>query len=371
MTDDRIVTDGGDVVPEARKSVGPWVWLFIGLGLGVGVMFLVGGSSFRPRALSPTTLNSTTTVSEATLGVGDVILGFPDNLSVVVSPGAGRALEVVTWPVQGEATFRSVALSDLNTFGTPRFDSSGHFLAAMVDSGNGLLLTVGRPNSFGIVTDDVNGFAWHDSNAADLAWSKERDGILEIWTSEDAGQPRLVSQSEDISGTIAALGSWGFAVVEQTGVSDGAPTYRSYILDPNGDLSRTIDGRIIASHGSGIFAISEGDRVFVDGPSGELAINTGELESGIALGAAFSPQADRLALTGLLGVVVVDLVEEADAAYPIRAGSDSIAWSSDGRYLLVSSFRGIAVVDTRSGDMFALLEDQTTRAVAVAPIGTP
>ncbi|MDH3190826.1 MAG: hypothetical protein OEM39_09365, partial [Acidimicrobiia bacterium] len=141
MTDDRIVTDGGEPTPEPPKDVAPWVWLIVGLGLGVGVTFLVSGSTLR--APTPGTEVASTTTADPEPGVGEVVLGFPDNLSIVVSPGAGRALEVVTWPVRGVPTFRSVALSDINVVGTPRFDSSGHFLAAMVDTGDGLLLAAG------------------------------------------------------------------------------------------------------------------------------------------------------------------------------------------------------------------------------------
>lgn len=370
VTDDRIVTDGGESTPEPPKNVAPWAWLIVGLGLGVGVTFLVAGSALRGP--TPGTEVTSTTTADPQPGVGEVVLGFPDNLSIVVSPGAGRALEVVTWPVQGVPTFRSVALSDINTVGTPRFDSSGHFLAAMVDTGDGLLLAAGRPNSFDIVASGVTGFAWHDSDPADLAWSKSDDGEFQLWLSADAASEQLVTRGVGISGELVAFGEWGYAVVEQSGISDGFPSYRTHLIDSLGELGRTIDGRVIGSYRDGLLAVErEGEAFLIDGLA-ETRLDTGGLEGGVAIGAAFSPAGDKLALTGLIGVAVVDLGGESRAEiYSLRAGSDSIAWSSDGRFILVSSFRGVAVLNYGSGEITVVLEDQTTRAVAVAPITSP
>ncbi len=113
----------------------------------------------------------------------------------------------------------------------------------------------------------------------------------------------------------------------------GFGTFRTHVLDPEGILIGTLDGLITASQN---------------------------------IGTAGGPHRVRRCVT------VIDLSGDEDpVTYSIRAGSDSIDRSSDGRFLLVSSFRGVAVVDTRSGELSVILDDQTTRAVGVAPIGGP
>lgn len=382
MSDNRIVTDGSEPDSSSswprlsgrRRVVVPWFWVLLGLGVGLGLSSLGRGA---PRTISPTTVDVVaTTLITRTLGLGEVILEFPDNLNVVVSRGGGRALEVVTWPIQGAPAFRSIALSDLNTVGTPRFDSSGQFLAASVQAGDRLLLESGRPTSFDIIANGISGFAWHDANAADLAWSTMDQGILQIWVSDDAGAAEGVFEVEGIQGDLVAFGDWGFAVAEVTGLG----IFRTHILTPAGQLLGTLDGLLMASHNNGQLILTD-DGVYALIPSVDGVPDLGGIhpidteEGGLSvegLGSAFSPDGTRVALIGFEGVTVVDLTgTDEPVSYSIRARSGSIVWTSDGRFLVVSSFRGVAVIDTRSGEMTLLLDDQTTRAVGLAPIGGP
>jgi hypothetical protein len=57
--------------------------------------------------------------------------------------------------------------------------------------------------------------------------------------------------------------------------------------------------------------------------------------------------------------------------FDIRAGSDAISWSSDGRFVLISLFRGVSVLDTELDEISSILENETTRSVAATPIGGP
>jgi hypothetical protein len=77
-------------------------------------------------------------------------------------------------------------------------------------------------------------------------------------------------------------------------------------------------------------------------------------------------------MTGTVGLTIArfgDVVEI--ETFPVRGGSDSLSWSSDGRFVLVSYFGGVAVLDTETGEISSILENETTRAVAATPLGGP
>lgn len=367
MPDDAIQVEyGGDDHPE-RTPGGPGggkaVWLVVGLGLGFALSLLFSGSLDRVPVASGDT---TTTTAAPALGVEAAIPGFPDGLNVLVSPGEGRALEVLTWPLQGESFYRSVPLGDIDHHGTAHFDVSGQFLAAMTATPDGFTLRSGRPNTFGVVASGVTGFAWHDSDRADLAWSTFEDGEFQIWVSEDLGPGELAVTAVGIGDYLAAFGDWGFAV--------GDPEGDDHVLDPNGELVGSIAGRIVASHESGLLLATDAD--------GASIVTTDDLETlsdlrsagidSVAFGAEFSPDGDRVALTGVDGLSIAELGDVVEVeTFPIRAGSDSISWSSDGRFVLVNVFRGVAVLDTETGEISSILDLETARAVAAAPLGGP
>jgi len=419
MPDDAIQVElGGDDQPEhspGGPGGGKAVWLIVGLGLGFALALLFGSSIDRGAIGGA---DSTTTTAAPALGVGAAIPGFPDGLNVLVSPGEGRALEVLTWPHQGEPFYRSVPLEDMVRTGTAaHFDVSGQFLAAMTSTPDGFILRTGRPNTFGVVATRVTGFAWHDSDPADLALSTYNDGELQIWVSDDLGGAELAVSAVGVGDHLVAFGDWGFAV--------GSAEAEDYVLGPNGELVGSIAGRIVASHQSGRllvigpdptetmnlivsclqeagwpaessgggFTIAEDPRSDVEqeqaveacssavqrggGPS---IVATDDLETmfdipgagveSVVIGAEFSPDGDRVALTGLERLTIVEFGEIVELeTFPIRAGSDSLSWSSDGRFVLVSAFRGVAVLDTETGEITSILESETTRAVAATPIG--
>ncbi len=365
---------GGDD-DRGRSSSGPdggkALWLLIGLGLGFALSFLLS-SSVGQLAVGEGGPTTTSTLAPAA-GTGTAIPGFPDGLNILVSPGEGRALEVLTWPQQGEPFYRSVPLGDIDLAGTAHFDASGQFLAATTSTPNGFVLRSGRPNTFGVVASGITSFAWHDSDFADLAWSKVEDDEFQIWVSEDAGPGELVAQMIGIGDVVSAFGDWGFAIEERTGGAGISSPFRTHILAPNGELRGVIDGWVVASHGSGLLLVENMDELRVvtgDAPEDGIEIRETEL-TGVVVGGEFSPSGDRFAVTGLDGVSVVNLETLNVTNHSIRAGSDSLSWSSDGRFLLVSAFRGVAVLDTRSGRITSILDSETTRAVAATPIGGP
>jgi hypothetical protein len=287
----------------------------------------------------------------------------------------------LTWPHQGEQFYRSVPVGDIDLAATAHFDASGQFLAAATSTPDGLvLLSSGRPNSYRIVASGITDFAWHDSAPADLAWSTFEDGELQVWVSDDAGPGEPAVRAVGVGEYLVAFGDWGYAV------SDGGRV--NYILAPSGELVGSVNGRIVTSHRSGLLLVTDTDRVSIvtrDDLETLFEVTRDDLEtlfdfedSGIdppalpVIGAKFSPDGQRVAMTGFYGLTIIepDGVVEIET-FPIRAGSDSLSWSSDGRFVLVSAFRGVAVLDTETGEISSILDLETTRSVAVTPLGGP
>jgi hypothetical protein len=386
MPDDAIQVElGGDDHPvrSSASGGGKAVWLIVGIALGFAFSLLFSSSLDRVPVASGDT---TTTTAAPALGIGAAIADFPDGLNVLISPGEGRALEVLTWPLQGEPFYRSVPLGDIDLAATAHFDASGQFLAATTSTPDGLTLRSGRPNTFGVMATGVTGFAWHDSESADLAWSKVDDDEFQIWVSDDAGQGELVVRAIGIGEGLSAFGDWGFAIAERTGVTATPQAFRTHLLAPSGDLRGVIDGWVVASHGSGLLLVTDADGnsiVTTDNIETQFELTRDELETLFdfedsfpsalpVLGAKFSPDGQGVAMTFLVGLAVVQFGDVVEVeTFPIRAGSDSISWSSDGRFVLVSTFRGVAVLDTQTGEIGSILDSETTRSVAATPIGGP
>jgi hypothetical protein len=362
----------GDPSPDGSdlgRGDGKGLWLLVGIGLGFAFSLLFNNPVPDAEPASPEGLTATTLVPAS--GVGAVIPEYPDGINILVSPGEGRALEVLTWPLQGEPFYRSIPLGDIDLDGTAQFDASGQFLAATTATPDGLVLRGGRPNTFGVVASGVTGFAWHDSNPADLAWSTFEDGELQIWVSEDAGLGEVVVSGVGLGDQVVAFGDWGFAVATR----GGDPASQSHVLDASGAVVGSIAGRIVASHHSGQFLVTHtGGVVVALEPDLQtlLVLGLEGSSEGDVIGAEFSPTGDRVALTGVAGLTIVELSDSLEMeTYSIRAGSESTSWSSDGRFVLASAFRGVAVLDTETGEITSILESETTRSVAATPIGGP
>jgi hypothetical protein len=355
---------------------GKGVWLLVGVGLGFAFSLLFNNAVPEVGPATPGGATDTTVASVS--GIGAVIPGYPDGMNILVSPGEGRALEVLTWPLQGEPFYRSIPLGDIDLDGTAQFDASGQFLAATTATPDGLVLRGGRPNTFGVVASGVTGFAWHDSNPADLAWSTFEDGELQIWVSEDAGLGEVVVSGVGLGDHVVAFGDWGFAVTEVSGTFDEAPTFRTRLFDASGETMATFDGQVMSSHDSGLLVVEHrGETSVISVLSDHSGIEivadiTSALSDPSVVGASFSPTGERIAVTGFSGVTVLTLNDLGDSEFfDIRAGSDAISWSSDGRFVLISLFRGVSVLDTELDEITSILENETTRSVAATPIGGP
>ena len=353
-----------------------WVWFAIGLGLGllVTVVLNFSGDSPGSEGLGPGSGTTTTTSPATTLvGVGDEIPGFPDGLSALVSPGDGRALEILTWPHSGEPVYRSIPLGDFALASPPRFDSSGSFLAAVTSTAEGgLLLHAGRPNSFGVVADDVVTFAWHDSDAADLAWTKQVGDEVEVWVSDDRNQPFRVTSGIGIGTELKAWGDWGFALGVATVADDQSTSITTTILSPVGELMAQVEGSVVASHQTGLLLVQGADgmvrlELVTDGPV--FAVRDLALPDFVT-GGEFDPSGEQVAVVGFSGLSIVDLSSGEVTNHAVRPGSNSVTWSSDGRFVLANGFRGVIVVDTETSSFSTILQQEATRAVGSIPIGS-
>lgn len=378
---DRIVVDGKSASTVPSRSSSNWGFLAIGFALGLGLALLVsnsvGQTPEEPSELGSASDGTTTTIATPlSAGIAETIPGFPDGLNVLISPGQGRALEVLTWPRDGAAVYRSIALGDLDLAGTPSFDSSGQFLAAVTSSLDAVDLHAGRTNNFSVVAPSVTGFTWHDSMAGRLAWSVRDGESLQVWLSDAGSNPEPLLSGIVQGESVSALGDWGVAI----GLGGSTVEDVTHLYSLSGDEIATIAGRVIASHPSGFLLVEEATGgaarvVRVDVSIGVVedvgALDTSELRGGVPIGGSFSPDADMVAISGFAAVAVYQIgSDDPPQVYPIRAGSVAVRWSSDGAYLLVSGFRGVAVIEIATGEITSILELETTRTVSPTPIGS-
>ncbi len=361
-----IVADRGDIETRrsAKRDLGKWPWALIGflLGVALAALFLSGGAPVE-------TGGSATTIAEGfNAGIGEQILGFPDTVNAVIAPGNGRAYELVTWPNRGDVIRRSIPISDFTSGGRIEFDASGQFLAGFVSSDEGQILLSGRPNTVAVIDSDVTGFAWHDTSSADLAWSTDDGGEFQLWVSEDAGRPSLVTRGIGIEGFVSAYGDWGFAI---TAVPEDDPTaVTTRILDHTGVFVRTIDGFVLDSFHDGRFLVQDmtGSLKLVDNV-GSLGLNTVGLTDEVVTAAAFSPQGDRIAMLGFFSLKVVDVLGDELALFEsIRAGANQVVWSSDGEFLTVPGFTATQIINVESGEIHTIFEREAVRSFTTVSI---
>jgi WD40 repeat protein len=94
-----------------------------------------------------------------------------------------------------------------------------------------------------------------------------------------------------------------------------------------------------------------------------------ELGVGEPVTAEFSPDGELVAVSGQGGVVVVDL---AGGSLVELSGliTDSLAWSSDGRFVLAGTGAGVVFFDLETGEVRPVLRDHSIADVGVVPLGS-
>lgn len=307
--------------------------------------------------------NQTAPVEEPPLGIGDLIPGFKDGLLAITSSD-NSTMDLTVWPVAGTSFDRDVPLGVSTSDQEVRFDASGRRIATMSyvpgEAFSGL--SAGAPDSISLIDIGVTGYAWHDSAPGEMAFTTQERGGQQLWTM-DAGStaPELLTSLDLVTGGVVAWGEWGFAVEH---LAAGTVS----ILKPSGVTAEIHEGRLIGSSPSGRLVI-DNDDVSVIGDGLDLNFEGRFDGVGNSLVAEISPDGRRLAVLGDSGILVLPL--EGDSSVirtEPRFGVAQIAWTSDSRFILIPSARGIAVFDTQTSRLDYVLGDRTVLGVSVLPL---
>ncbi|MGH8945126.1 MAG: hypothetical protein ACRDVL_03140 [Acidimicrobiia bacterium] len=182
-----------------RSSPGPprsnWLLFALGfvVGLGVAVVFTTPAGVTTPTV---TTIDSFGPPVDPldpgetpSPGIGEVIDGFPDAMVTLVETQSG-SLTHLLWPVAGSPVERPL----LAGIGPARFGTSGRWIAGMtaMPDQTGSILSVGITSRFTPLTSSVTSFAWHDSEAGDLAYTQMSGDGGQLWVVLPNRESRLV-----------------------------------------------------------------------------------------------------------------------------------------------------------------------------------
>ena len=365
----------GDLVDEdlheprgdSTRRVPGWAYMLIGLGVGAAGAFL-----FLDRVDDPATPTTTAASSTSTTVPQPVALyTLPDDFEYGVEL-------VVDAPLQGLSLVRVVEagalaeeiqlpLGDLGVTSLPRFDALGVFLAmtAPMHDAPGSILVAGPVANLEVVATSVNGYAWHDQNLGDLAFTRVVDGQVQLWTQFQSGNNHQVAAPlEDRNVRVVAYGDWGFAVENET-------SGEVVVLDLGGDVVRAHRGVLQDSHPDGHLLLRrEGTAALVDPAGTETEVLIGptvddalQVRDGIGdwWATAFAPDPGRYAFLGFRGLALVDQdgvhVVMANAQRPFLTVNDDYA-------MYPGEFGGMVVVDLDSGRDFTILDGTRPRAAA-------
>jgi hypothetical protein len=358
------------VVEDARESPERdsrprWGWLAVGLAIGVAVTVLVLRAGNPEQGITSTSVVGEETEASSG-GMADVVEGFPDGL-VTVTRSDGQSLELLIWPLRGELIERTIPVGVSRPPDPVQFDVSGRRIATLLpvpDEIHGVLYA-GIPEAAAIIATEVTGYAWHDTDAFQLAYTTFEDDELLLWAvRHNRAEPELVTRSVEILGHVVAWGDWGFAIQD-----DAQDTV--VLFTAGGEIKDTHPGRVLGSDGSGWLAVDDGGVGLLSSGGGVRMLET-EALVGDVLAGRFSEDGERLALLGsdLVQVVPVDgdsQPVESDG----RPGVPQLAWSSDGRFVVYPAARGLQVLDTVDGETEEILSDRTITGLGILTLGNP
>lgn len=357
MTLKRAVVAEGTESPELppRPPTPRWLWVIVALALaGVGAVLLAVSGSEPPAS----TIDPALERPEAPIvGVRDHVPGFPDDVVVVVS-GEDHKLWQLRWPARGRPVQTPVA-APFNA--RISYDRSGEWLATTSKlTTDELLLTVGKGPTAWLEEPDALGFVWHDSIPGRLAWTtwQRETGQWELQWADAAQQPKVVMTQRGAAGGLAGFGEWGFAVATGSEV---------VVYNAQGELWQSIRGRFLGSYPQGLIVMGVRlELVDLMGTRIDLDIAVKHLEPTAAV---VSPDWTKLAVLGTKGVKVAPILGDGEVTEMFTSTpSPHVVWSSDSRFVLVPTPRGVAVIDTEEGGKpVKLLESKIVLGVGVSP----
>ena len=359
----KVVEDTGEEPREIDRAQ-RWGWLTAGLVVGAGLSVLFLRVETPPAPTTSTVVEAEVRSNDQEDGIGEVVEGFSDGL-VATTRSDGQSLELLIWPLRGEPYERTIPVGASQPAGPVAFDVAGRHIATVnpIPEDDLGVLYSGIPQNAAIVATDVSGYAWHDTAAAQLAYTTRIDGELLLWVlRHDRADPELVARAVGIEGRLAAWGEWGFAV------QDEARDLVVLFTDA-GEIKDTHPGQVLDSHGSGWIAIRN-DRVSLLSAGGGVSGLEREGLDGEVVAGRFSDDREQLALLTPENVQVLSLLDDSELIESGgRPGVAQITWSSDGRFVLYPGVvRGIWVIDTQNGAVSELMDDRTFTGVGIVPL---
>src|SRR5919106_1599225 len=281
---------------------GNWLLFALGfvVGLGVAVVFPT------PAGVTTATVTTVDSISPPvapppsgevlTPGIGEVIGGFPDAMVALVETQSGSLIHLL-WPVAGPPVERPL----LAGIGPARFGTSGRWIASMtaMPDQTGSILSVGITSRFIPLTSGVTSFAWHDSEAGDLAYTQVSGDDGGVWVVLPNREPRLVVGGLDPAIAVGSWGSWGFALHD--------PVEGQILLyTPAGEFRSVLPGTSFGSHPSGWVIAYDGGLMLVSAGGGVSRLDTDLEAIGGVKYAEFSPDRTLIAVRGDEGFLVVN-----------------------------------------------------------------
>ena len=341
-----------DVEPEPpRRGALLAAAAVVGL-VGFGVFLANGNLSVS----APTTTADPPPTTTTTVPPTDDPAAAPDRLRTLV-PGFQGSVRAVLLTADGSSKAWTWAsgegrprLVDLPARSRGSWAPGQAVVAAIGASSFGSSLYFGPPTNIREVFNDVEGFVWHTTQPATLAFVTvpQPDGMRELWRSlPDETTPAVGTFNAsrvmrfDFDARLVAYGDWGFAM-ESNSPSAGRPVQLS-TFDPEGTPVATAPFALAADFGDGrLLAIIEPssdcprpavtdialgafEPVGPDGSFGTVAISPNKRW---VASVTLPPQGAVLALTNLDGEPPQSIPLGVDVALPV-------AWSADGRWILV------------------------------------
>lgn len=356
------MVDGAETSSQRRRPNSPIVMVAIGLAVGLGfgaVLFSSMPSADTSAGAAGTTLPSAVVLEPTDVGITAAVTGFKDAL-VAVAVGETASLEHLLWPREGPLLDRPMYTGE-----QVAFDADGQHLAVTqpVPDMEGVVLSVGRFNSVQPVASGVTSFAWHDSAAAHMGYTTVDDGEWALWELSPNLETREIADGLVPGGRVVGWGDWGWAIQ--------APDDRVVLLNPDGELRDTHSGVALTSMSEGWVLVMGDSLQMVSAGGGARGLGVPDL--GPVLSARFSPLGDLAAVSfrGRTLIVSLDDPSSNPVAEIDLVGATSLAWTSDERFLVVPSGRGVLLIDLESREPTIVLDEYQIVAADVILTASP